>query len=473
MRMITALMMVTLAASIATGEETRQASGVKVGEVTPTEAIVWVRLTANAERNKDGLVMKGGGDMSVPADVNVGALEGACPGAKGRVRVVYGRAGRKLSPPTAWVDVDASTDFSHQFHLTGLQPGTAYGFLIETAGPGGQVRHGKLRGQFETAPPPDKYADVTFTVITGQMYRDMDRPDGFHIYKAMATLKPKFIVPTGDTVYYDSEAPRAKTPALARYHWHRMYSLPTLVRFHRNVPGYWEKDDHDTVVNDCWPTMAGGRITKMLPLTFERGRQIFREQVPMGEKTYRTYRWGKDLQIWLVEGRDFRSPNKMKDGPEKTIWGAEQRLWLKETLLASDADWKVLISPTPIVGPDRKSKADNHANAAFAFEGNEFREWVKKNMPGNFFVACGDRHWQYHSVHPESGVHEFSCGPASDQHASGTPGENEAYHRFHRVKGGFLSVASSKAGNESTIAFRFHGVDGKVGYEYTDSVSYP
>ena len=45
----------------------------------------------------------------------------------------------------------------------------------------------------------------------------------------------------------------------------------------------------------------------------------------MGEQTYRTFRWGKDLQIWLVEGRDFRSPNNMPDGPDKTIWGAEQK----------------------------------------------------------------------------------------------------------------------------------------------------
>ena len=85
----------------------------------------------------------------------------------------------------------------------------------------------------------------------------------------------------------------------------------------------------------------------------------------MGEKTYRTYRWGKGVQVWLTESRDFRTPNTMKDGPEKTIWGKEQKEWLMKTLLASDADWKVLISPNPIVGPDRSNKADNHANAAF------------------------------------------------------------------------------------------------------------
>ncbi|MDB6006750.1 MAG: hypothetical protein JWR15_3737, partial [Prosthecobacter sp.] len=26
-----------------------------------------------------------------------------------------------------------------------------------------------------------------------------------------------------------------------------------------------------------------------------------------------------------TDGRDYRSPNKMPDGPDKTIWGAEQK----------------------------------------------------------------------------------------------------------------------------------------------------
>ena len=46
----------------------------------------------------------------------------------------------------------------------------------------------------------------------------------------------------------------------------------------------------------------------------------------------------------FTEGRDFRSPNKMADGPDKTIWGAEQKAWFKRTVKESDATWKVLDS---------------------------------------------------------------------------------------------------------------------------------
>lgn len=448
-----------------------QATGVKVGEVTENSAIVWVRLTERAERNPGDpgkLTKQHPGD-----EASVHALPGECPGSAGQVRLTYGtQEDVSGAITTAWASVSAEADFTHSFTLTGLEPDTRY--FYETACRSGDSEQGgrSLQGSFRTAPRRDQPRPVTFTVITGQCYTNMDDAAGFKIYDAMGALEPDFIVPTGDTVYYDHDLPFATSVALARYHWHRTYSLPRLVAFHLRVPGYWEKDDHDTLVNDCWPSMVAPGAGS---LTFEQGCRVFREQVPMSEKTYRTFRWGRSLQVWLVEGRDFRSPNDMPDGLGKTIWGADQIKWLKETLQASDADWKVLISPTPLVGPDRGNKADNHANRAFAHEGAAFRNWATENLNGRFFAACGDRHWQYHSVDPKTGLQEFSCGPTTDKHASGSPGEDPEYHRFHRVKGGFLSAAvtpSKDTGGEdpsSKIEFRFHDVTGKVVYRHEES----
>ncbi len=448
----------------ALAQETRQATGVRVGEVTDRSAIVWMRVTAKATRNQDGIPRRGPVGPPLPAEVRVEDLEGACPGAPGRVRLRYGtREDLRDARATAWVEVSAARDYSHQFVLRDLKPDTTYYYSAETAGPQGKPVHAPLRGRFRTAPPPDRYADITFTAVTCHMYQRLDHPQGFHIYEAMAKLEPRFTVLTGDNVYYDNEDPRAVTIALARYHWERMWSLPRQVAYFLRFPAYWQKDDHDTLSDDCWP---GKNPAFMLPMTFEDGQRIFLEQVPMGEKTYRRFRWGRGLEIWLTEGRDFRSPNDMPDGPEKTIWGAEQKKWLKETLLASDAEFKILISPTPLVGPDRPNKADNHANRAFATEGNEFRRWVREHLPRNFFVVCGDRHWQYHSVHPETGLHEFSTGPASDEHAAGTPGYDPTYHRFHRVKGGFLSVSFRRDAQGSRVVFRHHDVHGAVVHEH-------
>ena len=434
----------------------QQATGVRVGEVSESTALVWMRVTREPQRNRNGEVRRGK-PRYLAEGADVTRLEGAAPGAPGRLRLRYAtRQDMRGAVATPWVKATAARDYSHAFKLQGLGPDTLYYYSAETAG-----KNQPLRGSFRTKPAGNAPTDVTFTVITGLMYKDVDDTvNGFKTFESMRRLQPSFIVPTGDNVYYDNEDPIANTPAIAHYHWDRIYSYPNLVRFFLEVPGYWEKDDHDTLFNDCWPSM---RPKQMLPLTFEDGRKIFLEEAPVGDRTWRTVRWGRDLQIWLTEGRDFRSPNIAPDGPEKTIWGAEQKQWIKQTLLSSDAKWKVMVSPTPIIGPDRGNKGDNHANRNFQHEGDEFRSWVKQNVAGNFFVACGDRHWQYHSIHPATGMVEFACGPVSDQHAGGSPGENKEYHRFHRVKGGFLSV-SVRGG---AITFRLHDVDGGVVYEWS------
>jgi alkaline phosphatase D len=441
----------------ADGPPAHQATGTRVGEVTADSAVVWTRLTARPSRNTDG-VKFGKGDREKVVTVPVERLEGACPGAAGRVRVRYGtREDLGDATATDWAEVTEATDFIHQFRLTGLNPATAYHYASETTGPGGAPAHRAFHGRFETAPAAVITAAVRFCVMTCQGYPDRGHPDGHPIYPAMLALKPQFAALTGDLVYYDNDPPRAVTPRLARYHWERMFSLPRLVEFNRGVGTYWLKDDHDTLDNDTWPGRKAGE------LTFAEGQKIFRQQAPMADgPSYRTFRWGRDLQVWLTDGRDHRSPNNQPDGPGKTIWGAEQKAWFKRTVRDSTAAWKVLLSPTPLVGPDRKGKNDNHANAGFTHEGDEIRGWLRDNVPDNFFVVCGDRHWQYHSVHPKTGLNEFSVGPASDEHAGGTPGENKDYHRFHRVKGGFVSVSVGPQG----ITFRHHDVRGAVVYEH-------
>ncbi len=456
----------TAALAAAFGRQTRstaadaipvhQATGTRVGDVTADSAVVWTRLTARPTRNTGG-VKFAKADKDKAATAPVEKLEGACPGAAGQIRLRYG-AREDLADATAmdWMNVAEATDFIHQFRLTHLKPATVYYYASETTGPGGSPAHGVFRGRFETAPAADTPAEVRFCVMTCQGFHDRGHPDGHPIYPAMLALKPRFTLLTGDLVYYDSDPPRAVTPRLARYHWERMFSLPRLVEFNRSVGTYWLKDDHDTLDNDTWPGRKAGEFT------FAEGQMIFRQQAPLADgPSYRTFRWGRDLQIWLTDGRDHRSPNNMPDGPGKTIWGAEQKAWFKRTVKESTAAWKVLISPTPLVGPDRKNKNDNHSNAGFTHEGDEIRGWLKANAPDNLFVICGDRHWQDHSVHPRTGLNEFSAGPASDEHAGGTPGENKDYHRFHRVKGGFLSVHVGP----KEITFRHRDVQGTVVYE--------
>jgi len=457
-----------------------QAMGIKVGEVTDTTAIVWTRLTrrparigsdapmpAILYRNPDtgelGERPKGRPDVppvvQYPEGVSIEDIEGAVPGAKGEVRVRYRPENDTDWESTSWRAVDPERDFTRQFTLTDLEPATRYAVRVEVRKQKSEQQGQACDGAFQTAPPPDRPARVVFTVSTGQSYKDQDvAGGGYRIYPAMAALAPHFFVHTGDIVYYDG---MAKSQALARWHWARMYSLPTNVEFHRHVASYFIKDDHDTWMNDCWP----GMDTRFMgDFTLEQGLAVFREQVPMGTRTYRTVRWGKDLQMWLVEGRDYRSPNTMRDGPEKTIWGAEQKAWFKRTVQASDAAFRILISPTPLVGPDRQNKRDNHANVCFKHEGDELRRFIATQK--DMVVLCGDRHWQYVSVSAETGVREYCCGPASNEHAGGWSNDQVTpEHRYLNVIGGFLAVTVDRSDGAPTMTLRHHDVDGAVLHE--------
>jgi alkaline phosphatase/alkaline phosphatase D len=287
----------------------------------------------------------------------------------------------------------------------------------------------------------------------------------------MMRLKPDFIVPTGDNVYYDNDSPPLGTSyETCRIHWRRIFSLPTVRDFYGQVPGYWEMDDHDFRWDDADPHVRPDEEP-----TAETGEKIFREQVPMGKSTYRTVRWGKHLEVFLTEGRLYRDRNKIPDTPEKTIWGAEQKAWLKKAILESDADFKVLVSPTPLVGPDYSTtKIDNHVNpGGFSQAGKAFFRWLTENRVKNFYIVCGDRHWQYHSIHP-SGYEEFCCGALSDPHASSTPvipipGIKQPYIGYG--VGGFLGAAVRTTDRqEPELVFTFYNSRDRAQYRQIRTV---
>ena len=410
------------------------ANGAKVGEVDSHSAIVWVRLTqaphADFERLPIFTLGLRDGDPdegTMPADV--------VPGSPGQVRVLFWPASENVAAKsvTGWKTVFSENDFIHQFSLRDLGANKRYSYIVESRNVGESVVAQSISGQFKTAPRPDTASPVRFIVTTCQAIRSIDSgAEGHLTYEQMLAFKPDFLVHTGDIVYYD-KAPLAKNVAEARAKWNLMFSYGNNRNFHQNVTSYFMKDDHDTLKNDCWPGQTYGE------LTFDQGLEIFREQVPMGELTYRTYRWGRAVQIWMTENRDFRSSNRMPDGPDKTILGAEQKAWLKRTILESDATYKFVISPGPLVGPDKPGKKDNHGNEVFFHEGQELRDFLSAQP--NTFVICGDRHWQYLSKDPKTGLLEMGCGAINDQHNyGGNPGRVPEFHKYFSGKGGFLGI---------------------------------
>ena len=422
------------------------ASGIKIGEVDQTSAIIWARLTKESSLDLERL--PAGLDGPMPADI--------VPGQAGQMAIRYWVKGDTDSArQTEWVSVDQASDFATQFSINELTPNTAYQFEVRA-----DQDNTIASGSFATAPSADHSSPIRFVVTTCQAVLSVDSGvDGHAAYAKMLDFDPDFFVHTGDIVYYD-KLPLAKTVDQARAKWHLMFGYGFNKRFHEQVPSYFMKDDHDTLKNDCWPGQKYGEIS------FDQGLAIFRQQVPMGDQTYRTFRWGSDVQIWMTENRDFRSPNNMEDGPQKTILGEQQKKWLMDTVAASDATWKFVISPGPIVGPDKKGKNDNHSNDAFANEGQQLRDFLAAQQ--RTFVICGDRHWQYCSQDPETGLLELGCGPINDQHNfGGNPGQSDNFHRYFSNKGGFLGI-TVQDGNATATWYGVNDTTGKILPEATE-----
>lgn len=425
------------------------ADGIKIGEVTESSAVIWVRLTERpeADRRIDEWDDKEPKQWSVPGaegEVGISALLPYSDKTLGQGEVVGG-----------WKKVGPDSDYCHQFHIKNLEPWTNYRFSI--FGRDAEGTTVDILGSFRTAPSGNSSGPITFVASTCQDFPRRDDPkNGHKIYRSMLKLDPAFFVQSGDTLYYDKPKPFAKDIATARYKWNRFYSMPFPRSFHKKVPSYWLHDDHDVLKNDCWPGQHYG------DLSWEQGLKVWREQIPQSEKPYRTFRWGKNLQVWFPEGREFRSPNPMEDGPDKSILGKEQWTWLEKTMGESDATFKLFVSATPVVGPDRKGKNDNHANSGFAHEGKRLRKFLSA-IPG-CFVINGDRHWQYYSIDSETGLYEFGSGPASDKHAGGWKySQQPDWQKFLRIKGGFLSVKIENI--KATV--RHHSVDGEIVNEVT------
>jgi alkaline phosphatase D len=433
-------------------------TGFKIGAVTESSVVIQTRLCStptpipithlrNPAPFRD--------PIDFDEDMPTNKMDGAVAGAPGEVKIQL-VAGKADTLQTAWEPVSADRDYTIKHTFEGLAPNTKYQVIL-------QARRGigsptsTIVGQFKTTPTAAQIVPVLFTSSTCQYFWDYDDSvRGFKIYDKMRALKPDFHCQTGDYVYYDKPGPMAYTVAEARHKWNAINAWPSLVDFYAETPLFIQKDDHDIGDDDTTP------FSKPFgELTFQEGLKIWYEQTPTVEKKpYRSVRYGRDLEIWFVEGREFRNSDNV-ESPTSSIWGDTQKLWFTESVTQSDATFKILMSPTPVVGPDREKKKDNHANTTYAVESKWLKDFISTQK--NMFIVNGDRHWQYVSKDPETGILEFSQGPSSDEHAQGwSPDDLRPEHEFLRVRGGFLAVDVGRLNSMPSITFTHYDVDGNA-----------
>jgi alkaline phosphatase D len=460
--------------------------GQMAGRVTETSAILQSRLTAGSD-----LV---NGDL--PGHAGVAHFE------------IAETADFQPVRKTPWIKALPEDDYIIKIVVADLKPATRYYYRL-VYGPTKEETTPGPTCSFRTLGGKDDVRRTRFAVITGMnyfffhegaydpktAYTGPDKHLGYPALASILKLEPDFFVGTGDTVYFDHPekkrdnwvgtawADRAQTETEMRRKYHEQFRQPRFLDLFAQVPTYWELDDHEYRYNDCDNSGDKAPSTAL-------GAKNYREQLPVTDPgdphalTYSTQRVSRDLQIWLLEGRLYRSPNAMPDGPEKTIWGARQKQWLKETLLASDATFKILISPTPMVGPDGNGKKDNHTNLrGFRHEGDAFFLWLTEQgfLKKNFYILCGDRHWQYHAIHP-SGFEEFSCGSivGANSRKGVKAGDPKSTDPEGKIKQpycvleqepypGYLMVDIVPGGTAAAACaeFSFRDENGKEVYQYT------
>jgi alkaline phosphatase D len=374
--------------------------GVVVGDVTARSAVLWAR----------------------------GDREGTLT-----VHLSGGRHDR-----TARLRFRAADDYTGQALLTGLKPDTTYRYKL-----------GSTRGSFETAPEDHDTARVRLAFggdVAGQNVC-RDAGEGFPIMDTIRRLRPDVFVGLGDMIYADNACdpvgrygnaqvpgpgPAADLPGFwAHWRYNRADGASQRLLASTGYVGVW--DDHE-VVNDFGPLSDTRSMppytpgVHLLPI----GLDAFIDYTPIAiapntpKRLYRSLRWGKHLELFVLDTRQYRDANSATDSPDrpKTMLGREQLTWLKESLAASDATWKVIVSSVPMSIPTgfpadngRDGWANFDQNTGFEQELLDILRFMESEGIENTVWITTDVHfaeafrYQPFSSNPGFVVYELATGP--------------------------------------------------------------
>jgi alkaline phosphatase D len=315
--------------------------------------------------------------------------------------VVWTRADR---PSRMLVDVSTRPDFRRFSTVRGplLTPDTDLTGKVRLSGlPAGERIHYRVRaadvhdaslvsapvsGVFGTAPRARR--DVGFVWsgdLAGQGYGINPDIGGYRIFKAIQAVEPDFFLCNGDHWYADNPIPPTVTlpdgriyrnltspekskvaETLAEYRGQHRYNLmdANLRALAAAVPQINQWDDHETH-NNWYPGQIlddPNYTEKRTDVLSARARQAFFEYVPITRRPsgdgriYRKIPYGPLLDVFVLDMRTYRNANGPDDqrSDRQGILGARQAAWLKRSLAASRATWKVIAADMPLslVVPD-------------------------------------------------------------------------------------------------------------------------
>ena len=345
----------------------------------------------------------------------------------GEVSIEVSAVGAEGSSRRVSFKVRDEDDFTGKARVTELAPATRYRYRVTQDA-------ASAEGEFVTAPAPTEPGRVRFLWSGDLGGAGLCRPahGGFTIFPTMLRHPADFFVFVGDTVYTDVPCKAEAAPGgdfraftLPQYrarHRHNREDagLQTLLQ-RMSVYAIW--DDHE-VRNDF-----AGSVEPLMPI----GRQAFLDYWPIvppheePERLYRRVRWGRLLELFILDTRQYRSDNRQPDGPGKTMLGAAQRRWLLDAVTSSTATWKVVVSSVTLSVPTgRPERRDGwwgahvlgfpQEGAGFATERDALLKILRQRDVRNLiFIAADVHHAELirHHPHTEWSFHEFIAGPLS------------------------------------------------------------
>ncbi len=271
------------------------------------------------------------------------------------------------------------------------------------------------------------------------------------ILDAIARRQPDVFVFVGDTIYADHRCwgdtiPGAdfvaRTPEEFRAKHRYNRADPAMQRLLRatSVVAIW--DDHDVSGNFAGPAEP------LMPIGLAAFLAYWPLVPPADDPTrlYRALRWGRHLELFIVDTRQYRTPNRARDGADKTMLGAAQRRWLVDAVARSNATWKVIVSSVPLSIPRGWPFGDSWARRSvfgwetgFASERDALFRALAARGVNRVVALVADVHYGAFMTHrplPGFEVQELIAGPlAASTKRPGSPSA-EMNSTVHVARGG-------------------------------------
>lgn len=242
----------------------------------------------------------------------------------------------------------AATDHTIQVDVAGLSPATTYYYRFVPAGDAGDPAAYSTTGRTRTA--PSGAADQLRFAVTSCTSIFSGYFNGYRAIARRADLDG--LIHVGDYTYDfadEDELVRLPEPMPADpenlEQWRALHAYhlgdPDLRAARAAHPWIMLWDNHDVNASD--PDYGGGvdAFREWNPITPPRDPDH-------PEIIYRKLSFGALLDVLMIDILLFRDPGDAPDGPDKTILGAEQEVWIEEHLAMSTATWKVVGNQKPV-----------------------------------------------------------------------------------------------------------------------------